>query len=212
LSVSEIDFKCANCSKEATVYTISGKLPACMEKVCCECCIKQGFQTKECETLRKELERLEEGKELTQNEVKGLLLEKAVSDALYALKIPHDHNPFTINYPCYQNKRPDIVIKEPKLVIECKNLSQNEVEHWMSKKWLNENIVKREYFKGYRKKIVVFSYMPPKTSLNYLHRHGWKVYSLGTQLLTLKAQNKSIGKMKQKFYWLTKYQQSLSSS
>jgi hypothetical protein len=152
----------------------------------------------------KEFERIMEGKELNLNEFKGLLLEKAVSDVLYALKVPHEHNPFDITYPCYQNKRPDIIIEKPKTIIECKNLSKNQVENYLSKEWLNENIIKRDYPKGYRKRIVVFSYKPTQTNLEYLHRHGWKVYSLGAQLLSMKQEKKSIGKLKQKFHWVTK--------
>jgi hypothetical protein len=172
--------------------------------MCCTCCRKQGLQTKECEMWQKQLERLQEGKELNQNEFKGMLLEEAVSNALIALKVPHEHNPFDESYPCFQNKRPDIVIKKPEAIIECKNLNLNQKEHSLSQEWLDKNIVKRAFFKGYRKKIVVFSYKPPQTSLDYLHRHGWKVYSLGTQLLSYKEQKKSIGKLKQKFHWLTK--------
>lgn len=59
-----------------------------------------------------EFVRFAEGRKLSKNDIKGFLMEKAVSDVLYSLKIPHDHNPFDITYPCYQNKRPDIVVEK----------------------------------------------------------------------------------------------------
>jgi hypothetical protein len=37
-----------------------------------------------------ELQRLSEGKELNEDDVKGILLERPVSDALYILGIPHN--------------------------------------------------------------------------------------------------------------------------
>jgi hypothetical protein len=131
-------------------------------------------------------------------------MEKAVSDVLYSLKIPHDHNPFDITYPFYQNKRPDIVVEKLKIVIECKNLSKKQVDHSLSQDWLDKNIVKRPYFAKYRRKVVLFSFKPLKLSVAYLHKHGWRIYSLGTQILTPEQQKKVIGKMKQKFFWLKK--------
>jgi hypothetical protein len=90
------------------------------------------------------------------------------------------------------------------MVIECKNLSQKTVEQTISKEWLDENIVKRPYFKNYKHKIAFFSYKPSQSSVEYLNMHGWRIYSLGTQILTVKQMRKSIGKMKQRFYWLKK--------
>jgi hypothetical protein len=151
-----------------------------------------------------EMQRFAEGKELSKNDIKGLLMEQAVSDVMHSLRIPHDHNPFNNTYPCYQNKRPDIVIEKLGLTIECKNLSQKQVYHTLSQEWLDKNIVKRPYFRKYRRKIVLLSFKPLKPSLAYLHKHGWRVYSLGSQILSVKQQRKAISKMKQKFCWLQK--------
>ena len=159
-----------------------------------------------------ELQRFAEGKKLSENDIKGLLMESAVSDALHLLRILHNHNPFDNTYPCFQNKRPDIDIEKPKLVIECKNLSKKQVDHSLSQDWLDKNIVKRPYFAKYRRKVVLFSFKPLKPSITYLHRRGWRVYSLGLQILTPKQQKKAIGKMKQKFYWLKKVETFLTST
>jgi hypothetical protein len=151
-----------------------------------------------------EFERFAQGKSLNENDVKGLLMEKAVSDTLDGLKIPHDHNPFNNTYPNYQNKRPDIAIEELELVIECKNLSQKQVDHTLSQEWLDENIVKRPYFAKHRRKIAFFSYKPRQSSVAYLNVHGWRVYGLGTQITNLKQQKKAMGKVKQRVFWLQK--------
>jgi hypothetical protein len=151
-----------------------------------------------------EFVRFDEGRKLSKNDIKGFLMEKAVSDVLYSLKIPHDHNPLDITYPFYQNKRPDIVVEKLKIVIDCKNLSKKQVDHNLSQDWLDKNIVKRPYFAKYRRKVVLFSFKPLKPSVAYLHKHGWRIYSLGTQILTPEQQKKVIGKMKQKFLWLKK--------
>jgi hypothetical protein len=150
-------------------------------------------------------ERFAQGKDrLNKNHMKGLLMEKAVSDALCVLGIPHDHIPFDNTYPCYQNKRPDIIVDKLNMTIECKNLSQKQIEDSLSEEWLDKNIVKRPYFKNYNRKIAFFSYKPRQPCIEYLNRHGWRVYSLGTQILTAKQMKKSIGRIKQRFYWLKK--------
>jgi hypothetical protein len=95
-------------------------------------------------------------------------------------------------------------IKKLNLVIECKNLSKKQVKHSLSPNWLDENIAKRPYFTKYRRKIAFFSFKPLRTSTAYLHRRGWKVYSIGTQILTLKQQKEIVGKVKQRLYWLQK--------
>ena len=201
--MSIIDYKCPKCGKDWTRITFDDK-SACSKSICCKCCKKQRLQPLKCAMAQLEFQRFAEGKELSENDIKGILMEKAVSDALHSLKIPHDPNPFNNTYPCYQNKRPDIVIEKLRLVIECKNLSKKQVYHSLSQEWLDKNIVKRPYFTKYRRKIVLLSFKPLRPSLAYLHKHGWRVYSLGTQILTPKQQKKAIGKMKQKFCWLQK--------
>lgn len=150
--MNEIDFACPSCGKEYLVYTDSN-LVFCGKGVCHNCCIKQGLQSKDCEMEQLALERFAQGKDrLNKNHLKGLLMEKAVSDALRALGIPHDSNPFDNTYPCFQNTRPDIVVNRLNMAIECKNLSQKTVEQTVSKQWLDENIIKRPYFKNYKHK------------------------------------------------------------
>jgi hypothetical protein len=151
-----------------------------------------------------ELKRFAEGKQLNKNDIKGLLLEKALSDTLYSLNIPHNHNPFDNTYPCYQNKRPDITIPKIDAVIECKNLSKKQVDHTVSEEWLDKNVIKRRYPLKPRHKIVLFSFKPRKRFRDYLNRHGWKVYNLGEQVLNLRQERKAIGKLRRRFYWLKK--------
>ena len=110
----------------------------------------------ESERIGKELERLLEGKELSRNQKVGALLEKAVSDALNELRIPHDHNPFDTTYVCYQGKGPDIIIKKRDTIVECKNLSRKQVQH-LTGDWLNRNVIERPDVTSYKNKIVVFS-------------------------------------------------------
>lgn len=198
-----IEYTCSNCGKDWTLIILQDSSP-CKTGLCCECCKKQGLQPPKCKMAQLAFKRFSQGKKLNENDIKGYLMEKAVSDALYSLKITHNHNPFNNTYPCYQNKRPDIVIKKLNLVIECKNLSKKQVDHSLSKNWLDKNIIKRPYFAKYKHKIVVFSFKPLRPSITYLHNHGWKVYSIETQILTLKQQKKAIAKMKQRFYWLQK--------
>ena len=198
-----IEYTCPICGKERTLIILKDSSP-CKIGLCCDCCEKQGLKPLKCKMAKLELQRFAKGKKLNSNDIKGYLMEKAVSDALYSLRISHDHNPFNNTYPCYQNKRPDIVIKKLNMVIECKNLSKKQVVHSLSENWLDRNVIKRPYFKKYRRKIVVFSFKPLRPSITYLHNHGWKVYSIGTQILTLKQQKKAVGKMKQRLCWLQK--------
>jgi hypothetical protein len=151
-----------------------------------------------------ELKRFAEGKQLNKNDIKGLLLEKALSDTLYSLNIPHNHNPFDNTYPCYQNKRPDITIPKIDVVIECKNLSKKQVDHTVSEEWLDKNVIKRRCPLKYRHKIVLFSFKPRKRFRDYLNRYGWKVYNLGEQVLNMRQERKTIGKLRRRFYWLRK--------
>ncbi|MGD0160175.1 MAG: hypothetical protein ABSB89_07750 [Candidatus Bathyarchaeia archaeon] len=151
-----------------------------------------------------ELKRLAMGKRLNRNDIKGLLLERAVSTALYSLKIPHNHNPFDNTYPCYQNKRADITIPRIDVVIECKNLSKKQVDHTVSEDWLDKNVIKRRYPLNHRHKIVLFSFKPRKSLRLYLNKHGWKVHGLGMQILTPAQEQKAKGKLIRNFYWLKK--------
>ena len=105
-----IEYTCSLCGQERIRVTLEGL--ACKRSHCCECCKKQSLQPLECAMDKLELKRFVDGKHLNKNDVKGYLMEKAVSDALNSLKITHNHNPFNNTYPCYQNKRPDIVIKK----------------------------------------------------------------------------------------------------
>jgi hypothetical protein len=204
--LNEIDFACPNCKREYTILTFN-RTPFCGEGVCCKCCKKQGLQPIECEMDQLELERFAQGKRLNNNDLKGLLMEMAVSNALYSLKIPHKHNPFNNTFPCYQNKNPDIIVGDLNLVIECKNLSQKQISDRFSEVWLDENIIKRPYFKNDKYKIEFFSYKPRYSLIAYLNKYGWRVYSLNNQILTLEQMKKSIGKIRQRFYWLTKKNQ-----
>lgn len=209
--LNEIDFTCPTCRKEYHISTPSEEV-FCGKGICCSCCKKQGLQNEECKIFHLELEREANGTLLSRDDMKGLLMEKAVSDALTSLKVPHTHNPFNNTYPCYQNKRPDIIVEKLSLAIECKNLNQIQVEQRLSNAWLDENIVKRPYFKNYKRKIAFFSHKPLHSNIAYLNKYGWRVYSLGNQILTAKQMKKSIGKMKQRFYWLTKEKQIVSTS
>jgi hypothetical protein len=205
-----IDYKCKNCGVETERITFN--VSVCPQGVCCVCCKRQQLQPLECEMAQLEFARFAEGKKLSENDVKGVLMEQAVSNALDVLKIKHKHNPFDNTFPCYQNRNPDITIEDLNLVIECKNLSKKQVNHSLSEDWLDKNIVKRPYFVGYRRKIALFSFKPLKPSVAYLNRHNWKVYSLGTQILTPEQQKRAIGKMKQKFCWLQKAEIFLTST
>jgi hypothetical protein len=209
--LNEIDFTCPNCRKEYHISTPIEEL-FCGKGICCSCCKKQGLQYEECKMFHLGLEREANGTLLSRDDMKGLLLEKAVSDVLASLKIPHYHNPFDNTYPCYQNKTPDIIVEKLSLVIECKNLCQIQVEQRLSNIWLDTNIIKRPYFEKYERKIVMFSYKPRKPHVSYLKSNGWKVYNLGTQINTTKQMKESIGKIKQRFYWLTKEKQIVPTS
>lgn len=180
--------------------------PPCQNQrnMCCKCCEKQGLQPLQCKMARLEFDRYINGVQLNENDIKGLLLEKAISDTLKALQIPHKHNPFNNTYPCYQNKSPDITIEELDIVIECKNLSKKQVNH-LTPNWLDKNIIDRPYNRGYKHKRVLFSYKPRVSLINHLNRHGWRVHGLGTQILTARQEREAIGKLKRSFYWLKKH-------
>lgn len=196
------NYKCQICGQERIRITFEDET-FCPKNVCCNCCKKQGLQTPQCRMAQLELKRYEAGKQLNKNDIKGLLLEKAVSDALHILKIPHKHNPFNNTYPCYQTKRPDITIEKLRTLIECKNLSKKQVDH-LTLKWLDKHIIKRPYAAKYRHNIALFSYKPRKSLVRHLNKHGWRVYGLDTQILTFKQERKAVGKLIKKFYWLKK--------
>jgi len=195
-----IEYTCKTCGKD-TIRIVFGN--NCDKQFCCKCCKNQGFQPRDCKIGQLEFERFSHGKQLTENDVKGLLLEKALSDTLNELKIPHEHNPFNNTYPCFQVERPDITLETPNLLIECKNLSEKEI-NYLSKSWLDENVINRPQVKNYGRKIALFSYKPRKNLIQHLNTRGWRVYGLGTQILTLKQAIKARGKLKQRFYWIKK--------
>jgi hypothetical protein len=197
---------CTTCGLKIEGTVLRDLIP-CLATVCCSCCGKQGLQSPECRMFLLETDRLLEGKGLTDNDVKGLLLERALSDALQSLKIPHSHNPFNITYPCYQNKGPDVTIQKLDMVIEAKNLSKKEVRS-LSEEWIDINITKRPYLVKHRYKIVLFSFKPRQSLVQYLQKHGWRVYSLNEQILTSQQERKAVGKLRRRFHnWKKEYDQ-----
>ena len=114
--IKQIEFACPDCGKDYIVLTSSEEI-FCGKGICCSCCKKQGLQSEECKMFHLELEREANGTVLSRDDMKGLLMEKAVSDALTSLRIPHTHNPFNNTYPRYQNKKPDIIIEKLSLAI-----------------------------------------------------------------------------------------------
>ncbi|MCJ7424382.1 hypothetical protein MUP01_08980 [Candidatus Bathyarchaeota archaeon] len=85
-------FKCPKCGK---TYQTTANIKR-RRRICIACRRKQGLLNQQSKRLQKELERLQQGKELSRNHKKGMLLEYAVSKTLDELGIPHDHNPFDI--------------------------------------------------------------------------------------------------------------------
>ncbi len=195
--MKEVIFRCRECGN--SILTLDDTKSS--NTLCVVCRRKHGLLNEESKRLRKELERLQEGKELNSNQKKGLLLELAVSKALSELRIPHDHNPFDITYPCFQEDRPDIIIERLGTVIECKNLNKKQVIH-LNRKWLDENVIERPNVASYKRKRVVFSYGLRRSLKEHLENHDWKAYNLGTQILTLKEAYEAIPKLKQRFAWL----------
>jgi hypothetical protein len=188
--------KCPKCGKThlTTGNTTSGK-------VCITCRRKQGLVNQQSKRLRKELDRLLEGKELSRNHKKGMLLEYAVSTALDQLGIPNDSNPFDLTYPCYQENRPDIIVRVLNVVIECKNLNRSETRK-LNRGWLDANIIERPQVGSFEEKIAVFSYEPQQSTADYLETKGWRTYSIGSQILTLEQAKNSIPRLKQQLCWL----------
>jgi hypothetical protein len=200
--MSSIDYRCRVCGHRIMSLVFKDEKP-CYEETCCKCCKKQGLQSPECKMAMLEFDRFANGVQLSSNDIKGLLLEKAVHDALRILKIPHNHNPLNNTYPCYQNKAPDVIIKDLDTIIECKNLNKKQVDH-LTEKWLDKHIIKRDYASGYGRKLALFSYKPRSSLIKHLNKHCWKVYSLEQQILTYRQEQKAIGNLIRTFYWLNK--------
>jgi hypothetical protein len=194
-----VNYKCQKCGEERTT---TDDTIYYLEKICGACRIKLNLASQESMRFRKELQRLLEGKELSRNQKVGALLEKAVSDALNELRIPHDHNPFDTTYVCYQGKGPDIIIKKLDTIIECKNLSRKQVQH-LTADWLNGNVIERPDVTSYKNKIAVFSYRPRHRLVEHLKVHGWRVYGVGNQILTQRQAYEALPKLKQQLCWLS---------
>lgn len=190
-------FECPKCGKRylTTANTTSRK------KICIACRKKQGLLNQQSKHIQKELERILKEKELSKNHKKGMLLEYAVSKTLDEIGIPHDPNPFDITYPCYQESKPDIVIKTLNVVIECKNLNRSQTEH-LTRGWLDVNIVKRPQVSSFEEKIAVFGYEPRPLLKQCLETKGWRTYSTGNQILTLGQAQNAVPRLKQQLYWL----------
>src|SRR4030067_2999818 len=90
----------------------------CYSDMCCECCKKKGLQPDGCKLACLEFDLLSKGNQLNRNEEKGIYLERAISNTLKHLGIPHKHNPFELYYSHYQGKNPDIIIEALNGIIE----------------------------------------------------------------------------------------------
>jgi hypothetical protein len=197
-----VTFKCNTCGEEKSRLVPQGVTP-CHGDMCCKCCKKKGLQDNECKLACLEADLIIDGKELNKNELKGIFLERAISDTLNNLGIPHKHNPFRLYYSNYQGKNPDIIIDSLDAIIECKNLNGKQV-NLLSTQWLDENVVNRPNTSKYTLKMVLFSYKPRKTLTNYLKSQGWRSYGLGFQILNSKKEQKALPRLRQRFWWLRK--------
>ena len=195
-----VTFRCDICGEERER---PDWIAPCHGDMCCNCCKKKGLQDAKCKMASLDLERFAEGKMLNRNEFVGMLLEKAMSVALNTLKVEHQHNPYNLTFPCYQVNYPDILIEELGIVIECKNLSGKQAKH-LTRKWLDKHIINRTCTSQYGRKLALFSYKPNPSLIKHLNSHDWRVYGLGTQILTLKEEKKAIPKLIKQFYWLKK--------
>lgn len=193
-----VEYKCKICGE---TITTTDDTRGYHERICIACRRKQGLINEESKRLQKELERLQQGKELSTNHKKGMLLEYAVSETLNGLGIPHEHNPFDITYPCYQEENPDIIIKALNAVLECKNLSKSTTDR-LTPSWIDKNVINRPKVNAFEEKIVVFGY-PLKLSLKkYLKDREWRTCAIGSQILTPRHANDAIPRLKQELYWL----------
>jgi len=205
--MSLLKYICTTCGEEKER---PDWITPCHGDICCSCCINEGLAPEECKLNHLELERMSKGEELNENELKGIFLERAMSNTLRRLEVPHNHNPFTLCYSSYQTKNPDITIEALNAVIECKNLNQEQV-NFLSEQWLDKNVILRPKTSGYNLKIALFSYKPRKPLVNYLKSKGWKTYGVGFQILNGKQESKATRKLKQQFWWLKKLCEKTSS-
>jgi hypothetical protein len=182
----------------------------CHGSMCCECCKKEGLQDDRCKLACLEFDLLGKDKKLNKNEIKGIFLERATSNTLKNLGIPHKHNPFKLYYSHYQGKNPDITIEALNGIIECKNINKKQAD-LLSTQWLDENIIQRPKTSGYNLKMALFSYKPRKPLINYLRNKGWRTYGVGFQILNGKQEAKATRKLKQQFWWLKKLYEKTSS-
>jgi len=141
------------------------------------------------------------------NEKKGKFLEKAMSEALNVLGVPHEHNPFDNNYSVYTGKMGDILLPELDLIIECKNLSYWS-SRYVNKIWLNREVIQREGTEKYRFRIILMSYPLSKNMHDYVRIRGWKMFVVGYQVLP-RNQSDAIRLLVRKFLWLSKKYKSL---
>jgi hypothetical protein len=183
---------------------------ACHADMCCDCCKNKGLQTRKCKMACLEFDLLGKGKKLNRNEVKGIFLERAISNTLKNLGMPHKHNPFKLYYSNYQGKNPDIIIEALNGIIECKNLNSKQVD-LLSAQWLDKNVIQRPNTSKYALKMALFSYKPRKALIRYLESHGWRTYGVGFQILNQKQEQRAMRKLKQQFWWLKKLCEKTSS-
>ena len=195
-----VTFKCNTCGEDKSRLVPQGVTP-CYGDKCCECCKKEGLQDDGCKLACLESDLLGKGKKLNRNEEKGIFLERAISNTLNNLGIPHEHNPFKLYYSNYQGKNPDIMIEALNGIIECKNINKKQVD-LLSTQWLDENIICRPKTSGYKLKMALFSYKPRDNLAKYLKSHDWRSYGLGFQILNMKQEEKAIPRLKQQFWWL----------
>ena len=198
--MSIVKYTCATCGEEKEIFDW---ITPCHGNMCCSCCIKKGLAPEKCKYASLEFDLYSKGKELNENELKGIFLERAMSNALKELKVPHNHNPFTLCYSSYQGKNPDVAIETLDGIIECKNLSEKQV-NFLSTQWLDENIINRPNTSKYKLKMALFSHKPRKNLVKYLKNHGWRSYGLGFQILNGKQEKKAMPRLKQQFWWLRK--------
>ena len=195
-----VKFTCETCGEEKEIFDW---ITPCHGKMCCGCCMKAGLHSEKCTLDALELDLMSKGKELNKNELKGIFLERAISNTLNNLGIPHKHNPFRLYYSNYQGKNPDIIIDSLDAIFECKNINEKQV-NLLSTQWLDENVIQRPNTSKYKLKMALFSYKPRKTLIKYLKSYGWRSYGLGFQILNEKQEKKALPRLKQQFWWLRK--------
>jgi hypothetical protein len=205
-----VKYTCTTCGEEKSRLVPQGVTP-CHGDICCECCKKEGLQDDACKLACLEFELLGKNKKLNKNEIKGIFLERAISNTLKNLCIPHKHNPFKLYYSNYQGKNPDIIIETLNGIIECKNINKTQV-NLLSTQWLDENIIYRPKTSGYNLKMALFSYKPRKALIRYLESHGWRTYGVGFQILNQKQEKRAMRKLKQQFWWLKKLYEKTSGA